>query len=191
MNHGVVGVLLAAGQSRRFGDNKLHHEIEPGIPLGLYAARNLMAVLPESVAVVRPDDRVLPPLFEHIGLRIVVNPLAHEGIGTSLAAGVAASADGRGWVIALADMPYIQRSTYQQVVEALTSTDKIVAPRYGEQRGHPVGFPKRFGTTLQRLQGDHGAREIISMNSLQLSLFDVNDEAVTKDIDEPADLAQL
>ncbi len=55
----VVGILLAAGFSTRFGTNKLLAALpadgpEAGTPVAVAAARHLAEALPESVAVVRP-----------------------------------------------------------------------------------------------------------------------------------------
>jgi len=55
----IVGILLAAGYSTRFGTNKLLAPLpaggpETGAPVAVAAARHLAEALPEPVAVVRP-----------------------------------------------------------------------------------------------------------------------------------------
>ena len=107
----IVGVLLAAGRGERFGGNKLLARLtQQGTLMGIAAARHLISALPYSVAVLRPDDEILKQLLTAEGLHIVTNPNADEGLGTSLACGVAA-AEADGWVIALADMPAIRSET--------------------------------------------------------------------------------
>ena len=85
-----VGVLLAAGRGERFGSHKLLASLPDGMPLAVAAARHLIDALPDSVAVLRPGDEILASLLAAEGLRIVVNPDADHGMGTSLARGVAA-----------------------------------------------------------------------------------------------------
>ena len=46
-------------------------------------------------------------------------PRAQEGMGASLACGVMASPDASGWIVALADMPWIRPATIQSVAAAL------------------------------------------------------------------------
>src|SRR5579863_8356738 len=109
----IRGILLAAGYSRRFGSNKLLRALpagsrNAGMPIGLAAARHLLDALPDSIAVVRPRAQKLSKLLRDAGCDAVVCRNAGEGMGTTLAAGVRASADAHGWVVALADMPFIR-----------------------------------------------------------------------------------
>ena len=60
---GITGILLAAGSARRFGSNKLLHPLLTGVPIAVTAARNLVAVLPRSIAVVRPGADELAALL--------------------------------------------------------------------------------------------------------------------------------
>jgi molybdenum cofactor cytidylyltransferase len=107
----IVGILLAAGVSRRFGSDKRLQPLADGTPMALVAARNLAAACRRCILVIRPDDTALAQLLSEAGLETVVCPDAEQGMGHSLAAGVAASADATGWLVALADMPYIQPAT--------------------------------------------------------------------------------
>ncbi len=191
MNKGFVGILLAAGQSTRFGENKLHKEIEPATPLALYAARKLATVMPDCVAVVHPDDELLPDIFAHAGLRVVINPHANSGIGTSLATGLASSPNAAGWVIALADMPLIPQTVIQQVATALRLKEKIIVPVYRGKRGHPVGIPQLFGRELQTLSGDVGARDLMQKHPAWVSILEVADKGIIRDIDTRTDFDKL
>ena len=51
-----VGILLAAGNSSRFGSHKLLHPLPDGTPLGVASARVMRFVLDRVVAVVRTGD---------------------------------------------------------------------------------------------------------------------------------------
>ena len=68
-----------------------------------------MEAVPNTIAVVQPGDHALIEAFSEIGLKVVENPLADEGMGASLAAGVNATSGAGGWLIALADMPWYCR----------------------------------------------------------------------------------
>ena len=184
----ISGILLAAGSSTRFGRNKLLYPLQDDTPLGVASARRLLAVLPASIAVVSPDDRILPALLTQEGLRVVINERAASGIGTSLACGVAAARDARGWVIALADMPYISPSVIEAVATALRQGAAIVAPCYRGQRGHPVGFSKQYRGALMQLDGDRGGQALVREYPEAVTLIDVDDETVIRDIDTTADL---
>jgi molybdenum cofactor cytidylyltransferase len=64
----------------------------------------------------------------------------------------------------------------------------IAAPAYRGERGHPVGFARRFFEELSALRGDAGAREILRKHPDSIALYDVDDRGVLRDIDEPSDL---
>lgn len=184
----IAGVLLAAGRGERFGGNKLLARLPDGTAMGVAAARHLISALPHSVAVLRPDDETLKRLLTAEGLRIVINPNADDGMGTSLACGVAAS-EADGWVIALADMPAIRPATIQAVAEALAAGAPLAAPVYRGQRGHPIGFARRFRAALAALDGDRGGRDILAQHANELRLIEVDDPGVLVDIDHAADIS--
>lgn len=184
----VVGILLAAGSASRFGAPKLLHPLADGVPIAAAAAGALKQVLPDIVAVVRPGDQRLIDLFTELGVRVVENPLADEGMGTSLAAGVNATASADGWLIALADMPWLQPATIVALVERLKNGASMVAPVYAGRRGHPVGFSSHWLRPLQSLCGDRGARDLIADNSEDLELLATDDAGILQDIDFPRDV---
>jgi len=185
MSTGIVGILLAAGQSTRFGSNKLLHQLSDGTPMVLAATRHLTSVLSTTIAVVDDINNEVAKLLKQEGVQVIENPLANEGMGTSIACGVANTRNARGWVIALADMPYINGSVIQAVVTALEQGADIIAPVYNKKRGHPVGFSARHAQTLTMLHDDRGAQGIIQLNSSSLELIKTTERGVIHDIDTP------
>ncbi len=184
----AVGILLAAGQSTRFGSNKLLQAVSDNKPMLLRSAETLARILPGSIVVISEELVSYTAQLEQLGLRVVVNQHAEQGMGSSIACGVAASQDACGWLIMLADMPYIKPETIQLLADALTESNKIIAPMLNQQRGHPVAFGHSYKNDLLALNQDMGAREIINNNQNQLELIAVSDSGVIKDIDQPNDL---
>jgi molybdenum cofactor cytidylyltransferase len=190
----IRGVLLAAGYSTRFGSNKLLQPLpagspDAGVPIALAAARHLIAALPDCVAVVRPRAQRLGKILRDAGCNTVVCKNAAEGMGVSLAAGVRAAADADGWVIALADMPFVRPETIAKIVKAMEQGAQIAAPAIGGKRGHPVGFSRAFFEALSSLSDDAGARELLKQHPDRIVLCEVDDPGVLQDIDQPSDLS--
>jgi molybdenum cofactor cytidylyltransferase len=186
----VVGILLAGGSAKRFGSDKLLHPLPDGIPIAVASARNLIAAVARVVAVVRPGAPDLERALRAAGADVTVCDRAGEGMGVTLAHAVRASGDADGWVVALADMPFIRPETIRRVAAAIARGAGIAAPDYRGERGHPVGFARTFRDALERLAGDAGAREIVKANPAALARVDVDDPGVVRDIDTPADLTR-
>jgi molybdenum cofactor cytidylyltransferase len=185
-----VGILLAAGRGTRFGSHKLLHPLPDGTPLGVASARALRAALDRVVAVVRADDAELAAALRAAGCETVVCSRAEEGMGASIACGVDATPAAAGWLIALADMPFIQPATIAAVAAALAQGASIAAPVLdGGRRGHPVGFAAGWFEALRALSGDRGARELLQRHPNELRLIPTVDAGCVADVDSREDLA--
>src|SRR5688572_32796321 len=115
----IVGVLLAAGTGSRFGGEKLLHPLGDGVAIGAHAARNLLAVVPDVVAVVRWGDFPLYDMLEQEGCQVTMFQGAARGMGASLAHGIGQARGADGWVVALADMPRVAPATIRSIVAGL------------------------------------------------------------------------
>lgn len=185
----ITGVLLAAGRGERFGGDKLRATLPDDRTLATASAEALVAALPRVVAVTRPGDEVVAELLRTAGCTVTVYGRADEGMGASLACGVAASRAASGWVIALADMPAIRPATIRSVAAHLAAGARIVTPAHNGRGGHPVGFAAEFGPALAALGGDQGARPIVRAHAADVMRFETDDPGIFHDIDTPADLA--
>lgn len=183
-----IGILLAAGSARRFGGHKLLQPLPDGVAVGVAAARALQGVLSGVIAVVRPGDHDLHTAYTDMGLHVVENPDAARGMGSSLAVGMKAAPEAPGWIIALADMPWVRSATVGALAERLQHGASIVAPVYRGQRGNPVGFSCRWFAELAALSGQRGARELLVQHADALLLVDCDDRGVLADVDYPTDL---
>ncbi|CAK0780811.1 molybdenum cofactor cytidylyltransferase [Gammaproteobacteria bacterium] len=185
---GIAGILLAGGYSRRFGADKLLHPFPDGTPIALASAKRLVQACPWSISVLRPEQAELRRCLMDAGISVQIDRAPEGGLGKCLARAIQATPEARGWVIALADMPFLMCSTLQAVALALQNGSGIVVPRYLGRQGHPVGFSKEFFKELSQLQGDKGARCIIESHSSSITFLDVEDPGIHQDIDTPEDL---
>ena len=191
----IVGILLAAGQGTRFGGAKLlaplqtaSHSVAAGTPVGVAACRHLVAAVADVVAVIRPGDRALAQQLREAGARVVECQRADDGMGASLACGVTAAPDADGWVVALADMPWLAPATIISVADALTAGADIAAPIIDGERAHPVGFSRRHFAALVALTGDAGAKSLVAENRESMRLIATDDEGARRDVDTILDL---
>ena len=184
----IVGILLAAGKGDRFGGGKLLSTLPDGLPIALAAARNLQPACDRLLVVLRPGDTALADLLTADGFAVMVCHDAEAGMGHSLAAGVRASPEAGAWIVALADMPFIQSTSHHGVAARLRTGDSLVATKFQGRRGHPVGFSGRWRDQLSVLTGDQGGKAILEQHPDELNLIAVDDPGVVRDVDRPEDL---
>jgi len=187
MQSNICGLLLAAGSATRFGEQKLLYPLANGEKILTVAARTLKKAIPHCIAVVQNDTDEISEILIYQGYELVVNPNPENGIGSSIQCGISSS-KAEAWVIALADMPFVQLETINTIIEYLKNGEKIVAPFYKQQRGHPVGFSSIYKNQLIKLKDDVGAKNILQNNKGDLKGFKTEDSGVRQDIDRKEDL---
>lgn len=189
---GIAGILLAAGRGARFDPtgerDKLLQPIMGGEGVAVAAAKNLLAVLPAVIAVVRPENKKLALDLQLLGCQVTHCTTANEGMAASLVHGLSQVRDVQGWVIALADMPYVQHKTIHALVAAIKDGAQIAAPIYHGRRGNPVAFGREHLERLLLLRGDEGARRLLK--NYPVAECETDDPGVMQDIDTVSDLSQ-
>ena len=141
-------------------------------------------VFADVLVVVAPGDDDAAALMRPLRCAVVVAEDAREGMGRSLAAGVAVARGHAHAFVALADMPFVEAATLRRL-RSLAGPGRIVRPMFRGRPGHPVGFSEDHFEALSRLRGDEGAREVVAANPRALVTLWTDDAGVTRDIDEP------
>tara|TARA_B100001287_G_scaffold149032_1_gene125495 strand:+ start:686 stop:1303 length:618 start_codon:yes stop_codon:yes gene_type:complete len=199
-----VGVVLAgAGFSKRFGKDKRVTELGGNTLAG--TTINLYQMAFERLRIViRPDDELekLAPSFRAREQDEVIRfEKAELGMGHTIARGFSSLAWDFGF-LGFLDMPFIQQETLEELKRvAISEKPKILRPvltpelkttAEAEKRpdvGHPVGFSKDLFPLLGSIQGDVGAKAIISGQEKDVKNISVDDYGIVMDVDSPQDLA--
>ncbi|CAM2068077.1 Nucleotidyltransferase family protein [Sulfidibacter corallicola] len=184
-------VLVAAGSSRRMGlENKLLLPWTEKTLIEASLAPFLGRGFGELIAVVGHDAEAVTSVLAPYPVRVVHNPDHGRGLGSSLAAGIAAcSADAVGFLVALGDMPRIPHDLPERLIAAFSRDPQhIVVPVREDRKGHPVLFGAAYRPGLLELDGDRGARSILAAHSSRLVAVPVSDDGIFFDVDGPADL---
>jgi len=185
----TIGILiLAAGNSRRFGSDKRRATLASGQTLLGAALESARASgLPLRICLGHADTELADSLRGQ-GYEVQLCRHSDLGMGATLADGAAGLGEWAGVLVALADMAWIAPDTYRLMAEGIKH-DSICAPYYKGQRGHPVGFGSGFYPELTGLAGDRGARALLDRFKPQVKRVEVSDPGVLRDADTPADLA--
>jgi molybdenum cofactor cytidylyltransferase len=191
----IAAVVLAAGLSTRLAPaNKLLVEIG-GRPLICRAVEAALASEADPVLVIVGHEAgEIRQALAEMPVTFVDNPDYSQGLSTSIAAGIAALPDAvDGAVFILADMPKIDATHIDRLIAAFNPREgrAICVPTYGNTRGNPVLWAKRFFSELARLTGDVGGRALLGKYIDQVCEVEMNDNGILIDIDEPKALAEL
>jgi len=185
----IAGVLLAAGESRRFGGQKLLEDWR-GEPLVARAARCMLGGGLGEVVVVIPPLATMRAALHQLRVRLVENAEPRRGMGHSIALGIGALAPGAGAaLLAVADQPLMDEQIISRLCAAYVR-GAIVTPRYGSHPGNPRLFDRRYFAELQELAGDVGGQAVATAHP-EAVIECLFPERSGLDIDRPEDLALL
>ena len=184
-------IVLAAGKGARF--EGMQHKLEQSLGDSTVLGTTLRHVIASQLNVVVVTTAKLAALARaHVAARdVVVLPEVGSagsealGMGYSISAGVSARPDALGWLVLPGDMPLVQPATLLAVARELAQHAVVYAQHKG-RRGHPVGFSAELYSELVALQGDEGARRLVS----RYPAFgvEVDDPGVQVDVDTQTDL---
>ena len=185
----IAAVLLAAGESKRFGGQKLL-ESWRGQPLIVRAAGSLLGAGLRPLVVVVPPAKAFSEVLEGQELALIENHQPERGIGHSISLGIGSLPAGVAAVLlAVADQPLMDEHLIKALCAAYVP-GAIVAPRYGRHRGNPRIFDRLFFEELLRLDGDRGGQTVASAH--RDKVIDCSfPEAAGLDIDRPSDFERL
>jgi molybdenum cofactor cytidylyltransferase len=188
-------ILLAAGQSRRFGGIKQLTDIygQPMICHCLSPYRQdkkwLQGITNGCVVLGANAGLITQVLPDEVNKYVVSS--WRKGMGHTLAQSILnIASDSSHVLIGLADQIAL---TQQMITRLLDAAKKhpthIVAARYRGGHGAPVIFPKKYFAELSQLTGDKGAKTLLLQHSQHIMSIEIPEAAF--DIDTPQDLKQI
>jgi molybdenum cofactor cytidylyltransferase len=189
-------LVLAAGQSSRFGSDKLLANMSDGRPVIAHSLAPLQAIAGKYqltlTVITRADNTALINYLSAKNILHTICPDAHLGMGHTISYGIKVNQASKGWMISLADMPALSLQVMEALIHnIIKNSDDIVRPSFLENGkkipSHPVYFPQKYGFKLSQLTGNDGGKQIIE----QQTLLNIADESCLLDVDTPEALQQL
>jgi molybdenum cofactor cytidylyltransferase len=182
----VAAILLAAGESRRWGaGNKLLAPVD-GKPMVRRTAEAILKSTVRPVLVVIGHEAAdIEAALAGLNLSFHHAQDFAEGMSASLKAGVAVVPSAcAGALICLGDMPFVRPATLDRLFTAHTGQAALF-PTYRGKRGNPVLLARSVFADIIRLTGDGGARTILKAIPDQVGELAVDDPGVLRDVDRP------
>lgn len=182
-------VVMAAGNARRFGENKLAAQLR-GRSLILRALEAVPAEAFENVAVVTQYPEVMR-LAGEFHFSAIHNPHPEYGISHTIELGLTALRNCGGVMFLVSDQPLLKRESVAALARFWRERpDRLAALAHGGVRGNPCVFPARFYPELLALREDHGGNTVIRRHEEELRLLEVPAEELA-DVDTVTALEAL
>lgn len=198
----VYALVLAAGQGRRFGTNKLLMQYR-GRPLLAHVVDVVTAARKGGIVcgghvIVASEDETARRLCVEAGLESILNHAPELGLSHSLQLGLGglaalSSAEAGAALVFLGDQPLVRLEIVEQLISAYQKhRAPIVRPRYQQSPhvpGHPTLLDRSVWHLARGLRGDRGIASLLAATSLETVAIDVPGD--NPDVDTRADLVAL
>jgi molybdenum cofactor cytidylyltransferase len=191
----VGAIILAAGSSRRFGDDKRKQLLPSGATVLQQTIARVAEVLDPVLVVLRFGDQ---PFLDELKAQIsdprvsyLLAPDSALGMAHSLGNAIHSVKTWDAAVVFLGDMPFVHSDTIQRILAAYEQhrkSDPIILPTVAGKPGHPVLFGRAWFEEIESLRGDTGARAVIDAHADKVIQIPVEDQGAMRDIDTPEDL---
>lgn len=186
MNLGCV--VLAAGRSSRFGENKLLNPLK-----GRAVLARVLDSLPrerfERITVVAASEGV-----EQLCRERQLQCLRYSG-GTqseSIRLGIRAMTGLEGCLFVMGDQPLCARASMERMVEEFMAHPRaVVRLAWGKTPCSPVLFPQCCFSALEKLTGERGGMSALKGLEPEIRLVQAEDEAELWDVDTKEDLSRI
>ena len=178
----ISAILLAAGQSKRMGDeNKLVKNFQ-GIPLIKHSVRNILAsFIGELIIVLGHQKEIIEKLIDkNEKIKFVFNQDFESGIATSIKTGLNhLSEETEAFFICLGDMPMVNKDIFNLLIKSKNNRE-IIVPTYKNKQGNPILFSKSMKKKIMTIEGNVGAKKILELNKDKILNIETNDQSITK-----------
>ncbi|MEK6373722.1 MAG: nucleotidyltransferase family protein [Acidobacteriota bacterium] len=181
----IAAVILAAGESKRFG------KIKQLLLLDRVLENVRAARLDDVVVVLGAHAEEIRSAVRFEDERVVVNDDYAQGMSTSIQAGLRAlPVEAEAAMIVLGDQPFVAPATMDLLIdEYQRARPPAVVPTVDGVRGNPVIIARALFGELMELRGDAGFRTIAARHAVLE--VPVADRGVLMDVDTPSDLARV
>jgi molybdenum cofactor cytidylyltransferase len=177
------GIVLAAGQSQRFGaQNKLLWPLH-GATIVRRTVEAYVSALGRIIVVVQPGATSLRDELIGLDIDFVVNLDFAAGMSTSVRVGLSSvGTEFDAALVGVADQPLLTAAVVERVARAVASSyEPIVVPYYAGTPGNPSGYHRSVFPDLMALTGDAGGRQLWKVHSH--TRIDVDDAMYSVDVD--------
>lgn len=206
----IAMIMLAAGNSRRFGANKLLYEID-GIPMyrhvleqlddtkkkieniyseysdivqlnNLYRNSITAKIICDIIVITQYD--AIAEAVKTKEIQVLYNPHPEDGISSSVKIGLNASLDADAVLFTVSDQPWLTSETICELIHVFLNTSKgIACVSCQGKMGNPCIFDRKYYNELLSLEGDKGGKKVIMKHLDDTQIYEIEAGRELEDID--------
>lgn len=185
----IWAVILAAGESRRMGTQKLLLPFGDATVVEAVVRTALASRVDRGLVVVGADRDAVLPKLDASGIAFAVNEDYRLGMLSSIQAGFKAlPGEAEAAVIMLGDQPFLAAPVVDTVIGAYRESRKgIVIPTFHGRRGHPILVDLKFRAEVLAIDPAEGLRRLIRAHPEDIGEVETGDADILRDLDTPED----
>ncbi|MEM1524539.1 MAG: nucleotidyltransferase family protein [Nitrososphaerales archaeon] len=194
MVRSIIAIILAAGASTRFKENKMLYKLNGEPIIRRVVSKVLKSVVDKVVVVVGYESEKVKSVISDLNCNIVYNPKYEEGMSTSVKAGLShVINEAEAIVIIPGDCAFIEAEDVNKVVKEFKECgEDIIVISYKGRKGHPILFSKRIFNDISNInEKGMGLKEVLIKYSNKIRKVESESPRVLIDIDTKEDLLKL
>ena len=200
----IWAIVLAAGESRRMGTQKLLLPFGEATVVGTVVRTARASRAGRTLVVLGADREVIRRELEPLGrtggsanvgqageIEFAVNEDYPLGMLSSIQTGFRAlPPDAEAAVVMLGDQPFLPSRVIDDVIAGYEEGHRgIVIPTFQGRRGHPVLVDLKYRQEVLALDPTDGLRRLMRVHPGEIREVEVGDANILRDLDTPEDYA--
>ncbi len=185
----IAAIVLAAGESRRMGRQKLVIPYGDKTVIEHIVSQVLASEIAQTIVVTGHDVQAVEAALLGKPVTFVENRQYKDGMLTSIRAGLqAVTPAAEGFMVVLGDQPSIDAPTINHLIAGFRAVEKgIVVPLYDDDTGHPIIISMSYRDDVMTKFDDTGLRGLIYGHPEYVHRMPVQAPGVLRDMDTPED----
>ena len=188
----IVALILAAGESSRLGQAKQNLPFKGSTLLNHIKEHLSLNFVDRTFIVLGAYRKEIIEVSNLSSSEVIEFEDWEEGMGGSLSfacSEIFRKENYDGILITLSDLPLLNKSDYQKMIDLFESKSDIVVTKANGSLGVPAMFGSGYFEDLMALKGKKGAKSIIAKNIQNVKVFE--NERAGFDIDTLKDFDKL
>lgn len=183
----VTGIILAAGFSRRMGEEKLLLKINGETIIERVIKASYKSKLDKIILIYRKKE--VGDIGKAYGIETIHNKNANLGQSQSMKLGIQAAGEAGAYMFIVGDQPFLTEELINKLLEEYKVGElPIVIPYFNGERSMPMVISSKYKDELLKVEGDKGGRDIVKNNPHKVKKVHIEDKKIGMDLDTPEDL---